>query len=211
MSSAELATEDSPATSVRSPLKLHFFCLVPLALHNLFVDAADLVLLGSDPFVVSSADSPTSLPLWEASTLAHECQVHAPTMTVSAGFVNTRHLDALAPCGHLEDVLCVLMTPVVEPFAFMHCGWAVALVALHPLRLLAGFPLGAHYDLHRSRRKGLRQRCLHLLLLPILHVVPKTSLVDLARDSDVVLAAFFVGCALLVALWLRRRESLRER
>jgi len=213
MSFAVLLAEDCEATFVRSPLKLQFVCLVPLALHNLFVDAADLVLLGSNPFVVSSADSLTSLPLWEASTLAHECQVHAPTMTVSAGFVNTRHLDALAPCGHLEDVLCVPMTPVVEPFAFLHCGWAVALVALHHLRLLAGFPLGAHYDLHRSRRKSLRQRCLHLLplLIPMLHVSPKTSLVDLARDSDVVLAAFFVGCALLVALWLRRRESLRER
>jgi len=172
--SAEFATKDPPATSVRSPGKLLFVCLVPPALHDLFVDAADLVLLGSDPFEVSSADSPTSLPLflhsnltlfviahafWEASTLAHECQVHAPTMTVFASVVNTLHLDALALCGHLEDVLCVLMTPVVEPFAFLHCGWAVALVALHLLRLRAGFELGAHYDLHRSRRKSLRQRC----------------------------------------------------
>jgi len=162
MISAELLPEDFIATSDRSPLKLHFFCLVPLASHNLLVDAADLVLLGSNPFVVFSADmpSPTNLPpLWEASTLAHEGQVHAPAMAVSAGFVNTLHLDALALCGHLENVLCVLMTPVVEPFAFLHCGWAVALVALHLLRLCAGTPLGAHYDLHRSRRKSLRQRC----------------------------------------------------
>jgi len=161
MSSAELATKDPVATSDRSPLESLFVSLVPLALHNLLVDAADLVLLGSDPFVVSSADSPSPPPppLWEASTLAHECQVHAPTMAVSAGPVNTPHLDALAPCGHLEDVLCVLMTPVVEPQAFLHCGSAVALVALHLLRLRAGSLLGAHYDFHRSRRKSLRQRC----------------------------------------------------